>query len=174
MPEIPDQSVDENSSFDFTFDENTFNDIDRDDALTYSAILEDGNALPSWLRFDKTTQNFNGIPSNDDVGSINIKVIATDKSSESIFDVFMVTVNNVNNPPTVANELSDQTVNEDNAFNYTFSDNTFNDADTNDTLSYSATLENENELPVWLTFNSDTRTFNGTPGNDDVDRKSVV
>ena len=77
--------------------------------------MEDGNALPSWLSFDKATRNFNGIPSNDDVGSINIKVIATDGSSESIFDVFMVTVNNVNNPPTVANELSDQTVNEDSA-----------------------------------------------------------
>ncbi|KPA19342.1 adhesin, partial [Candidatus Magnetomorum sp. HK-1] len=166
--EIPDQSVDEDSSFDFTFDENTFNDIDIDDSLSYSAILEDGNALPSWLSFDKATRNFNGIPTNDDVGSISIKVIATDGSSESIFDVFMLTVNNVNNPPTVANELLDQTVNEDSEFNYIFSKNTFNDTDTNDTLSYSAEQKNGNELPVWLTFNSATRTFNGTPTNDDI------
>ncbi|KPA17908.1 Dystroglycan-type cadherin-like domain protein, partial [Candidatus Magnetomorum sp. HK-1] len=166
--EIPDQSVDENSLFDFTFDENIFAEVDLNDSLLYSASLEDGNALPSWLSFDKETRNFKGTPTNDDVGSINIKVIATDDSSESAFDTFMLTVNNVNNPPTVANELSDQIVNEDNELIYTFGANTFQDIDTNDTLSYSVALENGNELPAWLMFNKTTRTFKGTPTNDDI------
>jgi len=48
-------------------------------------------------------------------------------------------------------------------YNYTFSDTTFIDDDGNNTLTYSATLSNGNPLPSWLSFNSVTRTFNGTP-----------
>lgn len=48
-------------------------------------------------------------------------------------------------------------------YNYTFPDTTFIDDDGNNTLTYSATLSNGNPLPSWLSFNSSTRTFNGTP-----------
>jgi hypothetical protein len=49
--------------------------------------------------------------------------------------------------------------------NYTFPDSTFIDDDGNNTLSYSATLSNGNPLPAWLSFDSATRTFTGTPTN---------
>jgi hypothetical protein len=47
-------------------------------------------------------------------------------------------------------------------FNYQFPANTFTDPDPGDTLTYTATLENGDPLPDWLTFDPDTRTFNGT------------
>jgi hypothetical protein len=48
-------------------------------------------------------------------------------------------------------------------FNYTFPDSTFIDDDGNNTLTYSATLSNGNPLPSWLSFDSITKTFFGTP-----------
>ena len=124
--EIPDQVAYEASVFDFTFDENTFKDIDLSDSLSYSAALVDGQPLPLWLSFDYSARNFIGIPTNDDIGTIQIKITATDESSESISDVFMITINNENDVPTLVNEIPDQTVDEDIAFDFTFSDDTFN------------------------------------------------
>ncbi|KPA18428.1 hypothetical protein MHK_001354, partial [Candidatus Magnetomorum sp. HK-1] len=166
--EIPDQVAYEASTFDFTFDENTFVDIDLSDSLSYSAVLENGESLPSWLVFDPSTRNFSGTPTNEHIGTIQIKVTATDESSESVFDIFMITINNENDAPTLVNEIPDQTIDEDVEYNFTFSEDTFNDVDTNDILSYTAVLENGNALPSWLTFISAQRNFNGTPGNDDI------
>ena len=48
-------------------------------------------------------------------------------------------------------------------YNYTFTDSTFIDDDGNNTLRYSARLSNGNPLPSWLSFDSLTRKFSGTP-----------
>lgn len=48
-------------------------------------------------------------------------------------------------------------------FRYTIPDTTFIDDDGNNTLSYSATLNNGSSLPVWLSFDSTDLTFSGTP-----------
>jgi hypothetical protein len=48
--------------------------------------------------------------------------------------------------------------------------NTFTDVDApyGDTLTYTATLASGAALPSWLSFNTATRTFSGTPTNADV------
>lgn len=74
----------------------------------------------------------------------------------------------VNDAPTVANAIADATTAEDSLFNFTFAENTFADVDLEDTLTYTATLENGSMLPEWLTFDAETRTFSGTPANGDV------
>ena len=48
-------------------------------------------------------------------------------------------------------------------FVYTIPDTTFIDDDGNNTLTYSAKLLNGNPLPSWLTFDTITATFSGTP-----------
>ena len=68
-----------------------------------------------------------------------------------------------NNPPTVANTIPDQTATAGTAFSYAFPANTFSDADTGDTLSYTATKADDTALPTWLGFAASTRTFSGTP-----------
>ena len=97
---ITDQSVDEDSAFSFTVPADTFNDVDTGDTLTYTATLGDDSALPSWLSFDATTQTFSGTPLNDDVGSISVKVTATDAADVTISDTFTLTVVNTNDDPT--------------------------------------------------------------------------
>ena len=68
-----------------------------------------------------------------------------------------------NNPPTVANTIPDQTATVGTAFSYAFPDTTFTDADTGDTLTYTATKADDTALPLWLAFAASTRTFSGTP-----------
>ncbi|KPA16582.1 hypothetical protein MHK_003200, partial [Candidatus Magnetomorum sp. HK-1] len=142
-------------------------------SLTYGATLDDDSSLPSWLTFNASTRNFSGTPTNDNVGTISIKVTATDTSSTSVSDIFALTVNNTNDSPTIANAISDQSVNEDSALNFTFDTNTFNDVDSGDSLTYEASLNDDSSLPSWLTFNASSRNFSGTPTNDNVGTISI-
>ncbi|MEH2074483.1 MAG: putative Ig domain-containing protein [Nostoc sp.] len=166
--EIADQEATEDTVFNFTFPANTFTDVDAGDTLTYTATLDNGNPLPSWLSFNANSKTFTGTPLNANVGSLNIKVTATDTSFAKVSDVFTLTVKNVNDPPEVVNEIADQEATEDTVFNFTFPANTFIDVDAGDILTYTATLDNDNPLPGWLSFNAATKTFSGTPLNANV------
>ena len=165
---IADQAVEESSAFNFVVPANTFGDVDVGDTLTYSATLSGGGALPAWLSFNAATQTFSGTPANGDVGAIDVEVTATDGGSLTASDTFTLTVNNINNAPTVTNTIVDQSINEDAALNFVVPANTFTDADVGDTLAYSATLSGGGALPVWLNFNAATQTFSGAPTNDEV------
>ena len=77
-----------------------------------------------------------------------------------------VTIEDTNAPPRVANPIPNQTLVAGTAFSYTFPEDTFTDAN-GDTLSYSASRSFA-AWPDWLTFDAATRTFSGTPGQDDT------
>ncbi|MGV0101665.1 Ig family protein [Nostoc sp. DSM 114160] len=165
---IAPQQATEDTVFTFTIPDNTFKDVDAGDILTYTATLENGDSLPSWLNFNAATKTFSGTPLNENVGSLNIKVTATDLALAQANDIFVLTVNNTNDPPEVANEIANQQATEDTVFTFIIPDNTFNDVDAGDTLTYTATLENGESLPSWLSFNAATKTFSGTPLNANV------
>ncbi len=59
--------------------------------------------------------------------------------------------------------VSDQLGSVAHTFIFQIPDDTFVDDDGKSTLTYSATLDNGDPLPQWLTFNSDSRKFIGTP-----------
>ncbi|QSJ20283.1 FG-GAP repeat protein [Nostoc sp. UHCC 0702] len=94
---IADQTATLDTAFSFTIDANTFTDVDAGDILTYSATLENGDALPSWLTFDAATVTFSGTPSSDNTGIFNIKVVASDRQGATTEDIFALTVTNVIN-----------------------------------------------------------------------------
>jgi VCBS repeat-containing protein len=165
---ITDQVTNEDVPFSFTIPTNTFEDVDVGDTLTYNATLGDDSALPTWLTFDAVTQTFSGTPDNNNVGVIDVKVTATDTGGLSVSDTFSMTINNVNDAPVVATALVDQTSDEDAPFSFTIPTNTFEDVDVGDTLTYNATLGDDSALPTWLTFDTATQTFSGTPDNNDV------
>lgn len=89
---LEDQSAGQNQPFTFTIPGNTFADIDAGDTLTLSAALANGNPLPSWLSFNPATQTFSGIPPLVNIGSLNIRVTATDSAGASVSDVFALDV----------------------------------------------------------------------------------
>lgn len=69
----------------------------------------------------------------------------------------------VNDEPTLENEIPDGDAEEDVAYTYTVPENTFADIDADDVLTYTASLSDDSNLPVWLSFNGTTRIFSGTP-----------
>lgn len=165
---IADQIANEDNAFNIVLPISTFDDIDAGDNLTLNATLSDGSALPNWLSFDANIQTFSGTPGNNDVGSLDIKVTATDVGGLSVDDTFSVIVNNTNDAPMVSNAIADQTTNEDNAFNSVLPISTFDDIDAGDNLTLSATLADGGTLPSWLSFDANTQTFSGTPSNAEV------
>ncbi|MBD2302710.1 Calx-beta domain-containing protein [Nostoc sp. FACHB-190] len=103
---ISDQTVLEDEIFNFTFDANTFNDVDAGDSLSYTANLVNGNSLPTWLNFDAATRTFSGTPTNSDVGILSIKLTATDNAGASVEDVFDLEIINVNDAPIAADDTA--------------------------------------------------------------------
>ncbi|WP_044169969.1 putative Ig domain-containing protein, partial [Kamptonema formosum] len=168
---IGNQSATEDSAFSFAIPANTFADVDAGDTLTYSATLSDGTAIPAWLTFDASTGTFNGTPANEDVGDISVKVTATDSAGATADSTFTLTVANTNDAPTTTG-IGNQTATEDSAFSLDVTGN-FADVDAGDSLTYNATLADNSALPAWLTFDTATGTFEGTPANEDVGDISV-
>ena len=70
--------------------------------------------------------------------------------------------------PTAGKPLTAQSIHEKQRLTYTLAEDAFHTANQDDKLAYSARLADGKPLPRWLSFNAATRTFSGTPGNDDV------
>ena len=190
---IANQTYAEDVAFSFSLDADVFADVDKDDNLSYTVIFDGGTGLPgdvggtgipgddngsglpgdeiplpSWLNFDAGTRTFSGTPANENVGTTYGKVTATDKAGDTITDIFMLSVTNTNDAPTVANAIADQVISQTNALTFQFNTNVFEDVDYGDSVAYTATLSDGNILPSWLAFDAATRTFSGTPLNSHI------
>ena len=165
---------------------------DRDnDTLTYHATLADGTVLPATLpsnpgpgelAFDPTTQSLSGIPPA--AGSvIAVTVSVTDEDSPALPTVdnpfchadrtstnppplcaavtVIITPSSVipNRPPSRPT-IPAQSTPPGRAFSYTVP--AFDDPD-GQPVTYRATQADGSALPEWLAFNTETRTFSGTP-----------
>lgn len=73
-----------------------------------------------------------------------------------------------NRPPVVAIPIGAISADEDSGFGFVVPAYTFDDPDVGDILDFSATLADGEALPAWLSFDPETRTFSGTPSNNDV------
>ncbi|MBK6632655.1 MAG: putative Ig domain-containing protein, partial [Betaproteobacteria bacterium] len=67
-------------------------DPDADDALALTATLADGSPLPSWLTFNSASRSFSGAPGIGNLGSLGIRVTATDLLGDQVDDTFVLTV----------------------------------------------------------------------------------
>ncbi|MCR9214040.1 MAG: putative Ig domain-containing protein, partial [Proteobacteria bacterium] len=161
---LTNQSTAEDAAFSFAIPADAFADADAGDVLSYSATLDDGSALPAWLSLNNGT--LSGTPENSDVGTLIIKVTATDGSGASVDSNFTIDVTNTNDAPVVSVGLADQTATEDALFSYAVPVDAFSDIDVGDILSYSAALVGGGALPTWLTF--DGTSFSGTPTGTDA------
>ncbi|MBD1862415.1 MULTISPECIES: cadherin-like domain-containing protein, partial [Trichocoleus] len=130
-------------------------------AATNGALIDNNNGSYTFI----PTENFNG--------TINLSYSVVDGNGGSVTATQSITIAPVNDAPVVANAIADQTAKEDTAFSFTIPSDTFTDVDAGNTLTYSATLVDGSALPLWLTFDTTTRTFSGTPENGDVDSFSV-
>lgn len=165
---IAEQAALEDTAFSFTLQPNTFSEVDVGDALSFSAARAGGALLPAWLAFDPLTQTFSGTPANEDVGTLNLAVTATDSAGASAAGSFSLTVKNVNDAPALANPLADQSGNQNAPFAFPVPQGTFADVDVGDALTLSATLADGSALPAWLAFEPAGGILTGTPSEFDV------
>ncbi|WP_309381286.1 putative Ig domain-containing protein [Cerasicoccus frondis] len=139
--------------------------IDEDALYSYAVATSDPDAddvvtvttsnLSAWLTFDGST--LSGTPTNDDVGSYDITLTATDIEGANDTQAFTITVKNVNDAPSITSTPV-STVDEDALYSYAV---TTSDPDLGDFVTVTTS-----DLPAWLTFDGDT--LSGTPTNDDV------
>ncbi|WP_157964705.1 tandem-95 repeat protein, partial [Algibacillus agarilyticus] len=147
-------SATEDSAYSYTL---AASDVDTGDTLTYTATTK-----PDWLTL--TNNVLSGTPTNDNVGSHAVVLTVSDGTT-SVDESFSITVTNTNDAPTITSSgITSAT--EDSIYNYTLS---ASDADTGDTLTYTATTK-----PTWLSFDASTRILSGTPTNSDVGTHAVV
>jgi Ca2+-binding RTX toxin-like protein len=138
--------------------------FDRSDAKTdgYNVLVYDSNHKQIGSSSVQTDGAINVPVPN--IGSYFIKVQPSNSNSWSS-DLYTLTATVVplNQAPTLANAIPDQTASEDIAIAYQIPVNTFADADAGDVLTYTASLSNGAALPAWLSFSAATRTFTGIP-----------
>ncbi|WP_299752768.1 tandem-95 repeat protein [uncultured Tateyamaria sp.] len=101
---LPDHSSAEDDAVSFALPVNAFTDVDGD-ALTLSATLVGGAALPDWLVFDAVAGSFSGTPPQDFNGMVNVLVTASD-GSLSASDVFALEITPVNDAPVAADDVA--------------------------------------------------------------------
>ncbi len=128
--EIPDQTATVGRAFNYAFPDNTFTDLDGD-TLAYAATKADGAVLPTWLTFTPTTRTFSGMPQVADVGTVSVKVTASDGNGGSVSDTFAI-VASANNRPTASN--GEVTASEDTDYTFTAANFNFSDSDPGDAL----------------------------------------
>ena len=96
---IPDQPATVGTAFSYAFPANTFSDADTGDMLSYTATKADGATLPTWLSFAADTRTFSGTPQAADVGTVSVKVTASDGNGGSGSDDFDIMVSAAANTP---------------------------------------------------------------------------
>ena len=98
------------SAFSLVLPAGTFTDIDAGDTLTYTATAADGSALPAWLAFNAATRTFSGTPTAANVGTLGVKVSATDLGGLAASETFNIAVTTTpNTAPTAVADTGDAT-----------------------------------------------------------------
>jgi len=153
----------------------SFADADAGDVLIASATLADGAPLPGWLRFDAASWSLAGTPGAGDVGTLAVRLSASDSGGATIATSFELTVHNPNDTsPVVAKPLADVLIGQGDALALTLPADTFVDADPGDRLMLAAVQVDGRPLPEWLTFNPVTQTLTGIPGKGDVGTLAIA
>ncbi len=143
-------------------------DEDVDDMFLYSLTENNpefyitNNELFSDISFDfENTQN------------IEINVRTTDIFGDYTEKIFSVNILNQNETPTLEENIPTQYAIIDSFYIYSFGETTFFDPDYSDILEFTTQLRNGNPLPTWLSFDSEKRSFWGTPSNASNDSLSI-
>jgi hypothetical protein len=171
---VPKQTAYDDSEYDYVFNSDVFNDQDLSDKLKYSISMADGSSAPKWMKFKSEERRFKGTPTDINVGNYLLKLTAKDNSGDSAYTFFELEVLDVNDPPYLTIQIPDTTIKTNENYIFSFDANTFIDCDKDDYLTYSATLNNGNSLPVWLNFDAINRTFYGIPGDNSTGKYKII
>ena len=152
----------------------------EDNAYEYDITVTDANEdvitievsqKPGWLTYTELENGkalLQGTPSNENVGSYNLKLTATDNEGKATDQEFSITVINTNDPP-VLTSSPPEFVPVGKEYNYTI---TVEDPDPGEKLTFKGI-----ELPSWLTIssvNTFQATLKGTPDASFSGKSDVI
>ncbi len=161
---LPNQLADINTPFSHFINQSAFPDPNSD-IIFFSYKLANQSSLPTWLSFSPIGI-FSGTPSETDRGNYTVEISAFDglipATATTKFSLF------VEHFPVVSNPIPNLPVDVDTLFSFTVPQETFTDADEEDILTYTTS-----SLPFWLSFNSTTLEFSGTPSMSDSGTKLI-
>ena len=158
----------------------TASDVDNA-VLSFGGVL---GSLPAGVTFDSATNTFTLNPSDaayynlaaGQHATATVNYLVSDglvsTTASASFDI-TGTGAHVNHAPVYVGGLTSQMITEGAALSFSVPQGAFSDSDVGDTLTYSATRSDGSALPVWLTFDTATQTFSGTPGNSDIGNIAV-
>ena len=168
----------------YTFDASDFNFSDTEnDAFASVKITSvpatgtlavDGSAITSGdtprtvSKSDIDADRLTYTPVANAHGTVTFNFKVNDGIEDSAEVLMTVTITAVNDAPTVAVGILDQTATAGMPFSFAFPASTFADVDAGTTLTYTATKADGSPRPAWLAFTSATRLFSGTPQEADV------
>ena len=135
------------------------------ESLSYSTDQNLG-----WLNFNIDT--FSGIPTSETstTGINTVSFTVTSLNGSTLDSAFILNIVESNKPPIQSTPLEDITVLFDVLFSYTIPETVFSDPD-GGSLSYTT---NEHPSADWLNFNTETRTFFGTPDLSNLGDKTSI
>ncbi|MBF0340406.1 MAG: putative Ig domain-containing protein, partial [Magnetococcales bacterium] len=139
-----------------------FHDPDSGDQLTLAATLQDGAALPEWLKFDPSSAAFAGNAPDSLEAGYGVRVTATDRSGVGVSTDFNLTLTPTNHYPAMTGTLPVWTIREETPFTFILPHDLFTDADAGQTITLKADLADGSPLPSWLHFDGATGHFTGT------------
>lgn len=141
----------EGSKLSFMLPANTFSDPNGE-ALSYSATLSNGQALPSWLAVNSSTGTFSGTVGYT-AGPLMIRLTATDSSGLTVSETLEAILTAP--APTLTAQTANQTWTAGRPLTFALPPDTFTSVP-GQTLTYTATL------PAGLTINASTGAISGT------------
>ena len=189
-PETADSSITAREDITYTFSESDFPIIDPNVSDSISEIQIESLPDDGSLILNGSALSTGATVSVSDIQAGNLKYLAEADDNGSAYSSFTfnvadrlglysteaktmtIDVTAENDAPIVVNAISDQSVAEDAALSYKVPVNTFTDID-GDSLTYSASMADGSALPEWLSFNSRSLKFSGTPDNEDVGTLSL-
>jgi hypothetical protein len=146
---------------------------DIDDVIGTADINGTVTGTPAWsisgadadkVEIDAVTGVYTALVvfDREDQATLNVTFSVADVTPAVADKNATISIDNLNEAPTVANPIADQVAAENEDFSLQFATNVFADVD-GDPLTYDAFLSPTDPLPAWLSFDPGTRTFSGTP-----------
>ncbi|MCP4344379.1 MAG: hypothetical protein GY795_02510, partial [Desulfobacterales bacterium] len=133
-----------------------FTDTDSDDSAITKAVLSNSNPSLVSVSVNGNTLTLDYQENLNGTASVTVRGTSNGKTAD---DTFTVTVNSADDAPTVANPLSDVTVDEDAADTVVNLGAVFTDADSDDSAITKAVLSNSNPSLVSVSVNGNTLTL---------------
>jgi len=138
--------------------------------LSYKVTQANGQALPSWLSFNASTDTLSGTTPLTS-SSTQVLVTVTDTSGLSATETFSIA--DTVSAPVLAKATAAQQITPGHSFSFALPAGTFTDPQ-GETLSYTAKLASGAALPSWLSFNAQTQTFSGNAPSANTSLSLVV